>query len=312
MKKSLRFGVIGVGRFGRHYVRLLQDIKGAKLRAVSHISQKYEEEVSCLLPKEVKQYQELAGMLRDPDLDAVIIATPASTHFELAKRALESGKHVLVEKPMVTSITEAEALREIVGQSSKVFMVGHQFVYHDYLQYLRKELEKGIFGKIKNIKAEHMYPGPGREDVGVFWDAAPHEFAILDFLLGPSSIKKVSGKKKYTFGKQVEDQVFAEIEFADGVNFELILSSTASVKIRRMELWGDKGSAFFDDMEVKDKLKLHWNGQYLTPEISAGEPLRNQLGHFIYCVSKNQRPFTDIEHGIRVVRALDKTYQNLV
>lgn len=312
MEKSLEFGVIGVGRFGRHYVRILPDMGGAKIRAVSRISSKYEEEVSLLIPKEVKRYPEPEEMLRDPGLDAVIIATPASSHFELAKRALEAGKHVLLEKPMVTSVEEAETLSDVVGKNSKIFMVGHQFVYHNYIQYLRRELEKGVLGKIKRIRAEHLYPGPVREDVDVFWDAAPHEFAILDFLLGPRSIKQVSGEKKRTLGKWAEDRVSAEIEFADGVSFKLILSSSAPVKVRRMEFLGDRGSALFDDREVKDKLKLRSDGQDFIPEISAGEPLRNELKHFIECVSKNQRPLTDIEHGVRVVRYLEETYQNLV
>lgn len=292
--EKLRFGVIGTGRFGKHYMRLLQELEGVSLAATANRTDGNAEAV-----------------LVNPNIDCMVIATPASTHFGYIKNALQHGKHVLVEKPMVLSTREAETVRALVQKSGKVFMVAHQFIYNDYIQYLGKEFGKGVFGKIKRIKAEQMYPGPVREDVGVFWDAAPHEFAILDFLLGPADIKKVNGEKKHTSGKPVEDQVFAQIEFTDGVSFELTLSSVAPAKVRKMEFVGEKGTAVFDDLEVKDKLKLFLDGQDFIPEISAEEPLRNELEHFITCVKTGQTPLTDIEHGIRVTRNLESVYQNL-
>lgn len=292
--KPLKFGLIGVGRFGKHYMRLLQELEGVSLAATANKTQGNAEAV-----------------LADPNIDCVVIATPASTHFGYIKNALQNGKHVLVEKPMVLSAQDAETVRDLVKTSGKIFMVAHQYLYNDYIRYLRQELSTGRLGKIERITVEQLYPGPVRDDVGVFWDAAPHEFAILDFLLAPPEIKNVSGKKKHTSQKAVEDQVFAQIEFANGVSFELTLSSVALAKVRKMEFVGEKGTAVFDDLAPKHKLKFHLDGQDFVPEISAGEPLRNELVHFISCVKTGQVPLTDVEHGLRVVKNLEAIYERL-
>ena len=283
----MKFGVLGVGRFGKHYVRLLQEIEGAELKTVASRSQ-----------------GSVDSIFSDPEINCVVIATPASTHFGLISRALAAGKHVLVEKPMVLSVAEAEAVRDLVRKSGLVFMVAHQYLYNDYIRYLHKELSAGQLGKIEKITARHLYPGPVREDVDVFWDAAPHEFAILDFLLGPREIKSATGEKSHT-------QVSAEVEFSDGVMLNLELSSVAPEKVRKIEFVGQKGKAFFDDLEPKSKLRFDLGGQDFTPEIAASEPLRNELEHFIDCVRNKKRPLTDVEHGLRVVKNLEAVYKKL-
>src|SRR3989338_5525550 len=133
MKQTLRFGVVGVGYFGRHYVRLLPEIEGAKLYAVSRIAKKYEEEGAPFISEDTRRYAEPEELLQDPKVDCVIIAAPTFFHFKLAQRALEAGKHVLLEKPMTRTLREAELLQKAVKKSGRIFMLGHQYIYNDYI-----------------------------------------------------------------------------------------------------------------------------------------------------------------------------------
>jgi predicted dehydrogenase len=291
---ELNFGVIGAGRFGRHYVRLLKEILGVKLAAVAGKTQGNAEAV-----------------LADPGIDCIVIASPASTHFEYIIKALAAGKHILVEKPMVLSIAEAEDIKEPVKASGKVFMVAHQYLYNNAVLYLQQQIKAGVLGKIEQVNIEHLYPGPIREDVGVFWDAAPHEFAILDLLLGPVFIKTAVGKKKYIAGEPVEDYVEADAEFSNGTKLNLTLSSNSPIKTRKRVFIGEKGSAIFDDSDNNNFLQILTGGQDVRPQIEASEPLLNELLHFIGCVQGNKLPFTDIEHGLRVVKNMESVYRHL-
>lgn len=274
----LRFGVIGTGRFGKHYPRLLQGLEGVSLTATANRTDGKGD-----------------ALISDAGIDCVIIASPAETHFEYIKKALLAGKHVLVEKPMVIHAAQAAELKALVEKSSKVFMVAHQFLFNEHIQALKSKIESGELGTVENIFAEHLYPGPIRTDVGVFWDAAPHELAIIDYLFGPSEVLNVKGTVKKISGAPVDDYVFADVEFANKICLTLLYSSISPVKSRRLFFAGSKGLAYYDDAQKKER-----------------EPLLLELIHFIDCVKKSERPITDINHGIRVIKALDKIYKNLV
>ncbi len=180
MKDNLAFGVIGAGYFGRHYIRLLQDIPGVALRAVADRSLETIGENIPVLPARVSRFADARELLSDPEIDCVVIATPASTHATLAIAALEHGKHVLVEKPMAMNMVEAEQMRDVVGKSNRIFMVGHQYLYHDYIRHLKEKLDEGILDTVKYVFAEHLYFGPIRSDSGCFWETAVHEISLLD------------------------------------------------------------------------------------------------------------------------------------
>ncbi len=293
--EDLKFGVIGTGRFGKHYLRLLQNVQGVSFVASAS-----------------RSTGNIEAVLVDPNIDCIVIATPAFTHFEYIKKALEGNKNVLVEKPMVLSVNEAEEVKKLVKASGKIFMVAHQYLYNNHLLYLAKQISLGVLGKLQHITIEHLYPGPIREDVGVFWDAAPHEFAILDLLLGPVSIKTVSGEKKYTSGKLVEDYAEADVGLTNGIKVKLVLSSNAEKKVRQRVFFGNKGRAIFDDSDNNNFLQIFTdNGKSIVPQITSFEPLRNEIEHFIESVHQNQIPRTDIEHGIRVIRNMQMVYQAL-
>lgn len=312
----LKFGVIGAGHFGKHYLRLLQEIKGASLAAVASpgIAAR-----KLVLPYSVKKFSDPDLLIKDRDIDCVVIAAPVSCHFSLAKAALEAGKHVLVEKPMTKTLAEARKLRRIVKRSGRIFMVGHQYLYNDYIRYLKRKLDQKVLGKISHVFAEQLYFGPIRPDVGCFWDAAGHELAILQYLFGPLAIKQVRGRAvKIGRGGKGDDFSAAEITFASGLVVTIIVSRFYLEKTRRFSIAGDKGTAIFDDQR-DEKLKFYFypstSGvsqiKISVPKIAAGEPLRNELEHFINCVKNKKTPLTDIKHGVFITEMLHKIYNSI-
>ena len=288
---QLKCAVIGAGNFGKHYVRLLQNIKGMSLGAIG-------------------DQGNWKDVIADPQINCVIIATPATHHFSIAKTALEAGKHVLLEKPMTRTLKEAERLKSAVGHSGRIFMVGHQYLYNDHLRYLKNELEKGTFGKILYVLAEHLYPGPVRKDVGCFWETATHELAIIDYLFSPPKIRKVQGSMSDLTGSGLDDFASVWIEFEKTPPVSVTVSWMYPEKIRRLAIVGEKGSAVFDEQR-NEKLKFYLGEKILVPQIAAGEPLRNELEHFIKCVREGKKPLTDIEHGVRITEYLDVIHQKV-
>jgi len=324
MKETLGFGVIGAGYFGKHYIRLLQDMPGAALRAVADRSGGMIRENASALPASVSRLADAEEVFSDSQIDCVVIATPASTHASLAVAALAAGKHVLVEKPMAMSVAEAEDMRRAAAQSGRTFMAGHQYLYNDYIRHLKKKLDEGALGNITYIFAEHFSFGPIRPDIGCFTEMAVHELSLLDYLFSPGEIRRVAGRSVGFLASGREDFASAGVSFANGLTAAIVVSWFAPEKIRRMTIAGDRGMAVFDDRrEEKLKFFLHpytapspdadaasrfieyREGEIITPAIDAAEPLRNQLEHFISCVRTGAEPVSGIRHGIRVTRMMD-------
>lgn len=236
--ETLRFAVIGIGHFGKNYVRLLGEMPGVELSAAA------------------RNADEARAVLQRPDIDAVVIATPPTTHAALAAAALESGKHVLVEKPMVLNTADAQALRKKVASSQRVLMVGHQYCYHDYVQHLKEQIHRGALGEVRYVYAEHLYFGPVRRDVGAFWDTATHELAIIDYLFGPCEITDARGSACAMLGGTDDDFAACTVNFSNGLLATMVASRFAPQKVRRMFFGGTNGLATFDDLEPTNKLKI--------------------------------------------------------
>jgi len=295
MKQKLRFAILGLGYFGKNYARLLSHHKEAELAAVANTQ------------------KESMAVFKSPDIDCVIIATPAPTHFKLAKQTLEAGKHVLVEKPMVSKLSEAIELQSQVKKSKKLLMVGHQYLYHDYIRRLKKELDRGTIGALRYIVGEHFYPGPVRNDIGCFWETATHELSILEYLIGPLAISEVVGYGISIRSKKYEDAAFANIRLENDIIIAIAAAWNVPQKIRHMVLAGDKGSVVFDDTKPKRKLSFISNkvGVISIPRVKSQEPLLNELNHFIDCVHNNKTPLTDVGHGARITKLLNIISSNI-
>ncbi len=285
----MRFGLIGHGRFGKHYERLLREIPGAELTAIASLE-------TSITAKDI---------FVDPTIDAVVIATPPSTHAGFMRDALASGKHVLVEKPMVVSVAEAEALRSVVASSGRVVMVGFQYLYHDYIHALKSEIAR--LGRVSYVVGELLYPGPIREDVGCFVDASAHDLSIIEYLFSPGPVASAVGKQIFSTNKTRDDFTAATVTYESGLVAHLMTSWIAPEKVRRFTVVGEHGGVVFDDQRP-DKLK--WSDGSVT-KVEASEPLRNELEHFIHCVKTGEEPITNFNLGSRVVAACESIVRNL-
>ncbi len=306
----IRIGLIGIGRFGKNYLRLLQNTPDVELVTVAATSEKSFEDIE--LPVSIKKTTDVKEIFNDSEIDAVVIATPTETHSSLASQALQSGKHVLLEKPMVASLTEAETLAKIAEKSGKILMIGHQYLYNDYVRLLKEKLDQSFFGDIQYIYAEHFYTRPLESTMGCFWETATHELAILDYLFGQFTPEK----------KQVFFQSFFETTRDDFASVSFLLSGKIPVsittswlapeKIRRFQIVGEKGGAVFDEVrDSKNPLRLYEKDNSVAykeiPVLVAnpGEPLQNEVMHFVNCIKEAGIPLTDYRHGLRITKYLD-------
>lgn len=324
---QLRFGLIGLGRFGTHYARLLQHIDGVSFYGAAARDEK--SFAAAGVPSATKKFHDGSSLIADPLIDCVIIATPATTHAELISASLKAGKHVLVEKPMAATLAEAMAITELAASSNRTFMVGHQYFYNDYVRELKRQLDAGVFGKIAYVFAEHFYPGPIRQDIGCFWETATHELAILDFLFSRPRLVNAQVKMIDVALRGYDDFTQASLLFENNLYADIATSWFAPQKVRRMVIAGEKGMAVFDDQEPDHKLKLVMRpyprdigkpgvslepfkileSDWVVPRVAAREPLRNQLEHFIECIESRASPLTDAAHGRWVTELLDAIYR---
>ena len=309
MLKTLQFGIIGLGHFGKHYARLLQEISGVKLVKTSSTSGETDE------------------IINNKEIDCVVIATPPSTHCELILKALRAGKHVLVEKPMVLRSSEAKLVeKELKKHKNLVFMVGFQYIFNDHVRYIKEHIAD--LGAVKYVMGEHLYCGPLRADVGSFMDAGIHDLAVLEYLFSPGKIVKVAGASCSFNGSTKDDFTAVTATFQSGLMAHFLTSWYWPEKVRKVTLVGDKGMALYND---RDESKLKWiknsypvwegnksslllSGvidQPAVPAVTAGEPLRNELEHFIKCVNTNSKPLTGIEFGSRVTAMMEEIRKRL-
>jgi UDP-2-acetamido-3-amino-2,3-dideoxy-glucuronate N-acetyltransferase len=310
--EQLTFGLIGSGRFGGHYSRLLRQIQGVKLLATSQST------------------AESRAILQDPGIDCVIIASPPSSHAELALATIHANKHVLIEKPMVQDPRDAILLSKAMRNNKKVFMVGYQFLCNDFIRYLKKIIDKGMLGTIRYAFLEQLAFGPLRREGDCFWECASHEVSILDYLFGPARISQITGRSTSFSGrKQKSDFATASFTVAKNILATIVVSLYAPKKSRRVIIAGDKGLALFDDLEPENKLRIvkhqypnSWDktSSLFLPQktdkdtvahIKAGEPLKNQLEHFIHCVKTNSKPFMDIDRGLRVTKLMQQISKSI-
>ena len=268
-------------------------------------------------------------MTADPDLDAIIIATPAPTHYELCKRALLAGKDVYVEKPFVLSTAQAEEIVSLAKKQDRILMVGHLLEYHPVVIYLKNMIDSGELGQIRYIYSQRLNLGTVRTDENALWNFAPHDISVILYLLGlaPSD---VSARGQSYLKRGVEDVVFMALNFNDKAMGHIHVSWLDPHKVRRITVVGSKRMAVFDDLQPNEKLKIYDKGAEVNtdydtfaeyvglrfgditiPHIRVGEPLGIECEHFLNCVRERTQPLSDGLDGLRVVRVLEAAGQSL-
>lgn len=297
-----RYGLIGLGYFGKQYLRLLSAMENVKLVAVADKTENsFSVHADAL--QGIKTTTNAEEIFSDPSIDAVFIITPPITHRQLIEKALASGKHVFVEKPMVLSSDDAMRIKNLVASSGKVLMVGYQYLFNDNVSYIKKEIGTGSFGKILEVESEQELI-PSRADIDVFWDAGPHPLSIFQYLFNPARLLFAKGKNEH-------NSASIHVTFENAPKLLIITSCLGVKKTRKLTVIGEKATAILDETLEKDKLAITKNGKTVRPKIHAGEPLKNELGHFLQCVQTGKKPLTDVDFGCKITGWLEEISKKL-
>ncbi len=263
------------------------------------------------------------------DIDIVVIATPVSTHHEIAKLALENGKHVFIEKPMTASVAEAEELIELAEKKNLKLFVDHTFIYTGAVQKMKEVITSGRLGEIYYFDSVRVNLGLFQHDVNVIWDLAPHDLSICDYLLDQQP-KAVSAVGSCHVGNDLEDIAYLTLEFENNLIAHFHVNWLAPMKIRKTLIGGTKSMIVYDDNETSEKVKIYDKGidvttregvydtlvQYrtgdmLSPKLDQTEALAAGTRHFIDCVLNNKTPLTDGRAGLNVVRILEASGESI-
>jgi predicted dehydrogenase len=323
----VRVGVVGLGYWGPNLARNFAGMPGADLRWCSDLSPARRERLAPQFPS-ARFTDRLEDLLEDPDLDAVVLATSVPTHFELARRALEAGKHVFVEKPLAQSAAEARELAALAESTGRTLMVGHLLRFHPGVIKLRELIESGELGDVYYLYGNRQNLGKVRSDENALWSLGAHDISVLLYLLGQQPLE-LSARGECYLQEGVEDVVFCHLRFPGGQIGHLHLSWLDPHKMRKMTVVGSDKMAVFDDMETDRKVTIYDKGAYRrqyesygeyisvrfgdihVPRISNEEPLRIECRHFLDAVSNGSPPAAGPSDGVAVVEVLEGLQRSL-
>lgn len=319
----VRIGVIGCGYWGPNLVRNFMAVPNCTMSMVCDIDEKRLEHMKKLYP-EIEIISEFDTMVKSPDIDAVAIATPVRFHFEIAKQCLEAGKHILVEKPLASSLKECHQLRELAEQKKLVLMVGHTYLYSLPVKRIKDIIDSGDLGELHYIAARRLNLGLFQKDINVTWDLAPHDVSIILFVVEEEPVS-VNCQGKAHINPGIEDITNMTISFANGKIATVYSSWLDPNKVRDITFVGSKRMLLYNDLESMEKIKIydkrvetppHYDtfaefnyayhyGDVYSPYVQQTEPLKEETQHFIDCIRTGDNPKTCGRHASKVVQVLE-------
>ncbi len=325
----INVGVIGYGYWGPNLVRNLAEISGFSVKAVSDLSHNRLTLVKSRYPA-INITTDYHDLLNDTQIEAVAIATPVSTHFDLAMQALEAGKHVLVEKPITATSEQAKQLIEEAERRKLVLMVDHTFVYTGAVRKIREMIERNELGDIYYYDSVRVNLGLFQHDVDVIWDLAVHDLAIMDYVL-PSHPYEVSATGMSHIPGRTQNIAYLTLFFDGSLIAHTHVNWLAPVKVRRTLIGGSQKMIVYDDLEPSEKVKVYdkgitidksidsihqaligyRTGDLWAPQLDMTEALRVEMLHFCRCIKKGENPITDGKAGLRVVQILEAATQSM-
>jgi predicted dehydrogenase len=314
----IRAGLVGYGYWGRNLARHLHALSGSRLEAVSDIDPAQLKSAAELYPG-VRTYADAGRLIADPWVDAVVIATPPSTHFPLAIASLRAGKHTWIEKPMACNSADAETLIEEAAKRRLMLMVDHTFVYSPPVRKIGELLRGGELGSLFYYDSVRANLGRFQADADVLWDLAAHDFAILDYLLAeePETVA-VSGSAHVS---DLMEVAHVSLSYPSGFHAHVHVSWLTPVKIRQVILAGSRRMLLWNDLDAVRRLEIYDHvpeagdkqrrigyrtGAVHVPWLEVAEPLETAMEHFLECIETGAAPLTDGEAGCRVVRLLER------
>jgi predicted dehydrogenase len=323
----IKFGVVGFGYWGPNVVRNLTSLEKVQVVSVADKSATARRRIQKAYPA-IRVTDDSSELITASDIDAIAVVTPVWTHFEIAKAALENGKHVFVEKPLTSNADEAEELINLAARKNLKIMVDHTFLFTGAVRKIRQLLEEGTLGKIYYYDSTRVNLGLFQHDVNVVWDLAPHDLSILDYLIKESPEAIVATGQTHLNG--FEDIAFITIYYPNRIIAHVNVNWLSPVKVRTTLIGGEKKMLVWNDLEADEKIKVYDKGVHITsqeglyellvnyrsgdmwaPQIEQVEALRLELGYFVECITKNETPFNDGVAGLRVVKMLQAANESL-
>jgi predicted dehydrogenase len=329
MADELKVAVVGAGYWGPNLIRNVSEAPGAVLRVICDQDEKRLKEVGRRYPGTLL-VSDFEDVLRDREIDAVVLATPASVHATMGIRAMEAGKDVLIEKPLATSVEECRQLIDCSERTGRVLMVGHTFIFNSAVRMIQQIVSSGEIGEVLYVYSSRVNLGRIRQDVNALWNVAPHDISILNHVLGKEPVRVRALGRSY-LQPGIEDVVFAVFEYPDGLLAHVHSSWLDPSKVRRTTFVGSKKMIIYDDVESEGKIKIYdkgvrrqtpeqeygefqirlHDGDILIPKIRFTEPLADECRHFIECCKTRKQPETDGRDGLAVVAALEAAQESL-
>jgi predicted dehydrogenase len=325
----IKVAVVGCGYWGQNLIRNFFECEGAELAAVCDQEEKSLARVKRRYPM-TQLIQSFDDLLAEPSLDAVVIATPVSTHYPFAQKALLAGKHVLVEKPMATSAALVQDLIETAAQAGKKLMVDHTFLFTSAVRKMKKLIDAKEIGELLYFDSIRINLGLVQSDTNVLWDLGPHDFSIMDYLcdLEPQSVSANAVKHLHC---QHENIAYVTVRFSNNLIAHFHLNWLAPVKVRTTIVGGSRKMLVYDDMENSEKVKVYdrgitlnhdasrrekmltgyRNGDITVPHLETSEALRLMAQEFIDSIREDRNPLTDGASAYRVVRLLEAAQRSI-
>ena len=328
----LKIGIIGLGHWGPNLFRNFYEHPKVSLEMIcDQSSEKRQKLAHYNIPFTADSYEVTSA---DNNLDAVVIATPMTTHYKIAKSALEAGKHVFIEKPIASSTVEVRKLMDLADDKNLCLMVGHVFLYNTGIRYIKEQIKNGELGNILFIHGQRTNLGPVRNDTNALWDLASHDISIFNYWLNDKPFEvTATGSALLTPG--VEDVVSATFSYHKGVKCNILASWIHPCKVRQITIVGDKKMLVWDDMFKSEPIRIFdksikqvnlqeqvegtisefrfsiQDGQVSIPNINLCKPLKTECYHFVECLLKNKTPLTDALNGYNVVAAMEAATKSI-
>jgi predicted dehydrogenase len=324
----VNIGIIGFGYWGPNLVRNFNLVKNCNVFAVADNRMERLIQLGFLYPQ-IKGFRNPDDLINHKDIDAIVIATPVFTHFELARKSLLMGKHVLLEKPMTSSVIEAEILINLAKQKKLLLMVDHTFLYTGAVEKMKGLIEQGELGRIKYLDSTRINLGLFQPDINVLWDLAPHDISILNYIVKEQPYSVNATGIAHT-NNHIENIAYLTINYESGFIAHFNCSWTSPVKLRMMLIGGDQKMIVYNDVEPTEKIKIYdtgYNhsknddkdrilvdyriGDIHVPKLNTTEALLEMTSDFIVCLSGNKQPKSSSMIGLDVIKILEASNKSI-
>ena len=328
--KTIKTAVLGYGYWGPNLVRNLNKLSGVSIESIVDLDEKKRKRVGEDFPS-IQVSSNSDDIINNPNIDAIVVATPPSTHFDLAYKSLNSGKHVLIEKPIAQSSDDSMKLINLAKKNNLKLMVDHTFIYSGAVKQIKTILENNELGDLWYVDSVRINLGIVQKDVNVIWDLAPHDLSILEYIINakPVSVSATGLSPNNYVGAPLEGIAYLAIKYDNGILAHLHLSWLAPVKMRRMMVGGSKKFLVYDHLDPEHQVKIYdkaisktpegdyqilserKEGDMYAPKIDQKEPLEEMVGHFIESISNNKTPISDGISGHNIVVIIEAAIRSM-